>query len=252
MKSPLIYFTIFYATVLGRCFAGELDVYPPADVPAEWRRLSAEYQTKVDALKDDRKTRGEQAQTTREKLDAIDFAKVSKQAQEDMENGLNDLADALGSAAAEYFEGPGKRENVIEAGKTIITEALPAFRQVYEAQFAEVDLQYEMEELQSDLSRYEREMADFDKKIEDLQKNADLSKSIAETYEQQIKTTTTKTKEVVFKVVESAKAAKQTAQEKHDTVPPGWQVCNCPADHANVGRIINGQRYHAPGPMCPN
>ncbi|MGR9539367.1 hypothetical protein [Rhizobium leguminosarum] len=251
MKSHVIFFVVAFFSTSTSSSGGELDIYPPANVPAEWRRLAADYQTKIDALKEDRKSRGEKVQTTRDKLNAIDFAKVSEQAKQDMEEGLDDLAEALKDAATEYFEGPGKRDNVIDAGTTIITEALPAFKQVYEAQFAEVDLQFEMDELQTDLNRYEREIRDLDRKIDDLQRNADLSKTVAEAYEQQIKQTNEKTKEVVFKVVESARAATKTAQEKHDTVPPGWQECTCPDAHTNYGRVIKGHRYHATGPMCP-
>ncbi|MER9724641.1 MULTISPECIES: hypothetical protein [unclassified Mesorhizobium] len=231
--------------------SGELDLISPIDVPGEWRKLESEYRTQVDDLREKRKERGEKAQSVNEKLDAIDFAKVSEQAKQDMDEGLRDMGESLGDAFTEYMSGPGKRSNVLETGRILLTETLPAFEQVLDAEYAEVDMQFEMEQLQSELSGYENEMKDFDKKIADLELNADLSKKVAETYEQQLNDTKTKTKEIVFKLVETSRAVKAVAQEKHDTIPPGWLACTCPNDHAGLGRLIKGVRYHEPGHTCP-
>jgi hypothetical protein len=40
-------------------------------------------------------------------------------------------------------------------------------------------------------------------------------------------------------------------QQLNQSVPPGWIVCNCHNAHANMGKVINGVRYHAQGFDCP-
>jgi hypothetical protein len=37
-----------------------------------------------------------------------------------------------------------------------------------------------------------------------------------------------------------------------DNIPVGWIRCECPDDHPNAGRLINGIRWHAPVLTCPN
>jgi hypothetical protein len=33
-------------------------------------------------------------------------------------------------------------------------------------------------------------------------------------------------------------------------IPAGWEACTCPAQHASIGRYINGTLYHPVGPKC--
>jgi hypothetical protein len=33
-------------------------------------------------------------------------------------------------------------------------------------------------------------------------------------------------------------------------IPAGWEACDCPNQHASIGRMINGTLYHAVGPQC--
>jgi hypothetical protein len=37
-----------------------------------------------------------------------------------------------------------------------------------------------------------------------------------------------------------------------DNIPVGWIRCECPDDHPNAGKLINGIRWHAPVLHCPN
>lgn len=231
--------------------AGELSLDVPSTASKEWRDLSAEYRGQLDKLEWDRKERGEKAQTVREKLDQMDWAKTTAQAEADLQEGLQDMGESLGDAAVEYFKGPGKRDNVIDAGVTIITETLPALNQVYEAAWAPVDFEYEMDDLKTELAQHDREISKFDKKIEQLREEIRLSDKIADIYQSQEAAFRKQRKELSFKISKVAQNAKDKSQDYHDRVPNGWQKCNCPQAHSSVGRVIQGDRYHAPGPQCP-
>jgi hypothetical protein len=41
-----------------------------------------------------------------------------------------------------------------------------------------------------------------------------------------------------------------SSQTTASAIPPGWEACTCPNQHASVGRMISGTLYHAPGPQC--
>lgn len=231
--------------------ADELTPIPYAQASREWRELSREYQRQIDDLQQKRKERGDSAQSVREKLDSKNWSKVYEQAEKDMQEGLDGIADSIPDAARDYFKGPGKPENVLEAGATILTETLPALDQALTGLYAPVNYEFEVQDLQSDLNKYEREIREFDKKIKETEENMRLSDRVADVYDQELSTTHQKTKEIVFRLVESSKATTQVAQQKHDTIPVGWSECSCPGAHSNVGRVINGKRYHGPGYNCP-
>ena len=231
--------------------AGELDLKPPVDVPKEWRDLGNEYRTRLDRLRDDRKERGEKRKTVAGELDSIDFAKTSEQAQQDFAEGYSELVKSSGEAGVEYFKGAGKRSGVLKAGEILLSETLPAFQQMHEAMYAEVDMQYHADDLQRDVDRYDREIAKIDKEIKEVEKNAELSDKIADLYEKIDRETRESARPKLSKLRQAATSARQSAQIKHDTVPAGWLPCTCPGAHANFGRVINGTRYHAPDTFCP-
>ncbi|WP_322883031.1 hypothetical protein U8C37_03200 [Sinorhizobium medicae] len=213
--------------------------------------MAAEYRDEVAELREKRKERGEKAQSVQEQLSEMDWAKMSEQSAVDMQTAIDDYASSLGDAFYDYMKGPGKPQNVIDAGVTIITETLPAYSDMLDAAMAPIDFQDKMDELNAELGRYNREMEDFDKKIKGLEDEIKLSENVADFYEQEVETTRTKTKEVVFKLVESTKVVKEIAQQKHDTIPVGWVECTCPAAHAGLGRLIKSKRFHPPGQTCP-
>lgn len=50
----------------------------------------------------------------------------------------------------------------------------------------------------------------------------------------------------------AALAKQENDRRLANTIPTGWAQCTCPAAHSNLGRIINGQRWHPDyGNNCP-
>jgi hypothetical protein len=45
-------------------------------------------------------------------------------------------------------------------------------------------------------------------------------------------------------------AAPTASATASTAIPSGWVACDCPAQHASLGRFINGQLYHPPSPKC--
>lgn len=231
--------------------AGELDLKPPVNVPEEWRKLGDEYRTRVDRLRDDRKERGEKRKTVSDELDSIDFAKTSEQAQRDFGEGYSEVVKSSGKAGVEYFKGIGKRSGVLKTGEILLGETLPAFQQMYEAMYAELDMHDHADDLQREIDEYDREIAKMDKEIKEMERNAELSEKVAGLYEKIDRETKDGARPILTNLKQMAASAKQVAQVKHDTVPAGWVPCSCPAAHAVHGRVINGTRYHLPDTRCP-
>jgi hypothetical protein len=253
------------------------ELAPRAMPSQEWRDLSQFYRDKIEGLRDKRRAAGEKEQQLDERIRAMDWAKVTHQSKEEFDENMGDMAQGLGDAAVQYFKGPGKRDNVLEAGSTIITDVLPSFKGAIDAMYAPVDFEYEMDDLRRESTRYEREVAQFDKKIRELEREVELSEKIADLYEQDQSNSVARRQEVVFRLVDttertSAKTTKRVAarkerleqerrqreeqrrreEEEANRIPPGWQACNCPNVHTMYGKVVRGVRYHAEGPRCPN
>lgn len=239
---------------LGEAGAAEINVDANGNIiadPNAWRKLSDGYSDEVRELRRKRAEQGEKIKSLEDELNAVDFAKVSEEAERDFNEGLKDMASSLGEAATDYFKGPGKRDNILDAGNTIITETLPALNQAYDAMFAEVDLHFEMERINDEIVRYEKEAKEFDDKIIRLEDNIKVAEDVARFLESDFDETELEVSQATTQLQGSASSVKEKAQEKVDTVPEGWTECTCPDAHSNEGRIIHGKRYHGPGKVCP-
>lgn len=222
-------------------------------VSDEWRKLQSKYESDIRALQEKRAAEGEKAKGIQDKLDALRSIDVSAQAEADMREGLDGMAESIPEAAIDYFKGIGKPNTVLEVGAKIITETLPAFKKAYEAQFAEVDMEFEIDQLESELTGYENSIKKFDGEIKDLEVNAELSKKVAEAYEAQLVAELNAGMQAGSKVQNAVEFTLTEAKKKVDeiTIPDGWVACSCPSDHAHLGKLIKGVRYHEGGQTCP-
>ncbi|WP_298434086.1 hypothetical protein [Ottowia sp.] len=245
----LIILTIFI--VCTHVSAGELDLKVSDNISQEWKRTAEEYRTRIDGLRDKRKKSGEKKQAAADLLDSINFAKTSEQAQKDFAESYGKMLKSSGDFGVEYLKGIGKRSSNAKAGEIVLEKILPPLDKMYKAVWSVADTEYYADELRHELNRYDRNIEHLNRKIEEMEKSAELSEKIAATYEELDKKTRDSTKPILTNLKQIAVSAKQSAQEKHDTVPVGWVACNCPRDHASYGRVINGTRYHLPDVRCP-
>ena len=227
----------------------------PIEASAEWQKLAEQYKRQIDTLRAQRGDKKIEAARVQDKLMDVDPVEIDKKALKQTEEAAKETAHGVGDAAVDYFKEFGELSGIVSTAKGIMTDVVPSFKDEIDASLRVGSGYKEQDRLQQNLNDLNDSVKEFDKSIDLAQRNLDLSKKVADIYRQEEVTSRQEKQQIVFKLVNKAKAANQTAatniQHYQNTVPAGWVACQCPPAHQAVGRWIKGVFYHAPGPQCP-